>query len=62
MPEIQGEEMPETDDFHKRLLKGKDSKTVYPKMSEYVQVMETYLLVSEKKVFEKIDFNDLTFR
>ncbi len=60
MPDIRGREILATDEFQKRLLKSKDINKVYPKMSEYVQVMETYLLVSEKKVLEKINCKDIT--
>ncbi len=62
MPDIQGKDRLATDEFQKRLLKGKDFNQASPKMSEYIQVMETYLLVSEKKVLEKIDFKDITLR
>lgn len=50
----------ETDDFQKRLLNSKDPHMVSPKMTEYIEMMEAYLLVREKNVLAKTDYNDIT--
>lgn len=60
MPDRQSSEMFEPDDFQKRLLNCEDPHRVSPKMTEYIEMMEAYLLIREKKVLEKTNFNEIT--
>lgn len=53
MPGLQSRDIFGSDDFHKKLMKGKDIDQASPKMSEYIEMMEAYLLVREKSVLEK---------
>lgn len=57
MQDIQNNDINPPDDFQDRLIKNKNRNiyTVSPKMSEYIDMVETFLLIREKKVVEKIN-------
>ena len=59
MPDLQSRDTFGTDDFQKKLMKGKGIDLASPKMSEYIEMMEAYLLVREKCVLEKANAKDI---
>lgn len=59
MPALQGIDTFGSDDFHKKLMKDKGIDLASPKMSEYIEMMEAYLLVREKSVLEKTNAKDI---
>ncbi len=56
MPDIQRNEYDGFDGFRDLLVDGEGIYEVYPKMAEYIEMMETYLLIREKSVLEKLNF------
>lgn len=41
------------DEFHGKLMKDKGIDQASPKMAEYIEMMEAYLLVREKSILEQ---------
>lgn len=59
MPDLQSSDTFGSDDFHQKLMKGKGVDLASPKMSEYIEMMEAYLLVREKSVLEKTNAKNI---
>ncbi len=53
MPELQNSDYNGLEGFRDLVIDQKGIYEVYPKMSEYIELMATYLLHREKKVVEK---------
>ena len=55
MPDLQSSDYSGFDGFKDLLVDQKGIYEVSPKMSEYIEMMETYLLFREKRVMEKLN-------